>query len=48
VNGALLESSRWHRRSQWTPDGPGFAEITVVDALGRRARVDIRLLEPAP
>jgi penicillin-binding protein 1C len=27
----------------WRPDGPGFAQLTVIDAQGRSARATVRL-----
>ncbi|MBL8672441.1 MAG: penicillin-binding protein 1C [Alphaproteobacteria bacterium] len=31
------------KRAFWQPDGPGFAEIAAIDAIGRRAAVVIRI-----
>jgi penicillin-binding protein 1C len=31
----------------WTPDGPGFYELTAVDAAGRSARVRVRVRMPS-
>lgn len=41
VNGYPMKSNRWARHIQWRPDGPGFNEITLIDALGRRVISDI-------
>ncbi len=46
VNGVPLASRQGRRRVQWLPDGPGFSEILVVDALGRRVRAEIELRSP--
>ena len=29
--------------AQWQPDGPGFAEVTVIDAAGQKASATVRL-----
>ncbi|GGB65409.1 penicillin-binding protein 1C [Glycocaulis alkaliphilus] len=50
---------RWYQRgvpvaldaggqSLWQPQGPGFYELTVVDADGRSARTRVRVRMPAP
>jgi penicillin-binding protein 1C len=44
VNGEPLRRSGAHRRLGWTPDGIGFNEIVLVDALGRRAAARVRLV----
>ena len=44
VNGEPLERSGASRRLGWTPDGIGFNEIVLVDALGRRAAARVRLV----
>lgn len=33
------------RRPRLIPDGPGFTEITLIDAAGRRARSSVRFIE---
>jgi len=43
INGYPLKSSRWSKQIQWQPDGPGFNEITLIDALGRRVTSDVRI-----
>lgn len=43
VNGYPLPARRWARELQWQPDGPGFTEITLIDALGRRVTSDIQI-----
>ncbi len=43
VNGDPLKSGRWSRHVQWQPDGPGFNEIMLIDALGRQVISDIRI-----
>ena len=44
VNGQPLGDPRRDRRAQWLPDGPGFAEFTVIDALGRGAHASVYLV----
>ncbi len=51
VDGKPLSTARWTRRAAWRADGPGFSELVVIDALGRRARARVRILaapEAAP
>lgn len=43
VDGRPLAASRWSRQAAWRPDGPGFSEIVVLDAAGRRAAAQVRL-----
>jgi penicillin-binding protein 1C len=47
INGAPLNDSadRQNQRheARWTPDGAGFARVSVVDALGASDSVLIRL-----
>ncbi len=47
VNGQPLDEARRDRRAQWLPDGPGFAQFTVIDALGRGAHASVYLAAPA-
>jgi penicillin-binding protein 1C len=42
VNGKPLARADTRRRVGWTPDGIGFNEIVLVDALGRRSHARIR------
>jgi len=44
VDGRPLPASRWSRTAAWRPDGPGFSEIVVLDAHGRRAAARVRLV----
>jgi penicillin-binding protein 1C len=44
VNGAPLDTGRTRWRTPWSPDGPGFNHIVVIDAQGRRAATRIRLV----
>ena len=46
VNGDILPQADFLETTFWQPDGTGFAEVVVVDALGRSARANIRLREP--
>ena len=43
VNGQLIETSQRRRRVVWRPDGGGFNRITVIDAKGRSAGVQVRI-----
>jgi penicillin-binding protein 1C len=44
VNGQPLETDAWQsRQTWWTPDGPGASRITVKDAEGRFATVEVWL-----
>ena len=43
VNGAPLDTADWRRRARWTPDGPGYVDLAVVDALGRDSRISVYL-----
>lgn len=41
ANGRPLEEPGRRRNLTWMPDGPGSANILVIDAAGRTARVDV-------
>jgi penicillin-binding protein 1C len=41
ANGHLLDGFERRRQAVWTPDGAGFSTLTVIDALGRSARVSV-------
>jgi penicillin-binding protein 1C len=41
ANGRPLPQSGRRRTLTWMPDGPGSADILVIDAAGRTARVDV-------
>jgi penicillin-binding protein 1C len=43
VDGAPLEQERARREASWTPPGPGFYRITVLDADGAAARAELRV-----
>jgi penicillin-binding protein 1C len=43
VDGAPLEAERARREVAWTPPGPGFYRITVLDADGGAARAELRV-----
>ncbi|MDP6952508.1 MAG: penicillin-binding protein 1C [Alphaproteobacteria bacterium] len=45
VNREPLPAPRWRRQANWQPDGPGFAQVTVIDALGRAAASTVRIVE---
>jgi penicillin-binding protein 1C len=48
VNGAVLGSYARYQASAFTPDGEGFARITVIDADGRSATARVRFKRPRP
>lgn len=43
VDGAPLQAERARRETAWTPPGPGFYRITVLDADGAAARAELRV-----
>jgi penicillin-binding protein 1C len=43
VDGVPIETTNDGRKALWTPTGPGFAKISVIDAEGRADRVTVRL-----
>jgi penicillin-binding protein 1C len=43
INGAPLGAADLRRQSAWTPDGAGFARVSVIDAKGASDSVLIRL-----
>ena len=43
ANGAPFGRSAFARQSSWTPDGPGFVTLSVVDAEGRSDKVKVFL-----
>jgi penicillin-binding protein 1C len=43
VNGAPVAHAPYRRTADWGPDGPGFANIAVTDALGRSSRTRVWL-----
>ena len=43
ANGAPFERSAFTRQGTWTPDGPGYVTVSVVDARGRSDRVKVFL-----
>ncbi|MFM9973651.1 MAG: hypothetical protein ACKVON_03640, partial [Beijerinckiaceae bacterium] len=43
INGQPLGKASARRTAEWTPDGIGFAEVSVMDAGGRTESVSIRL-----
>ncbi len=44
ANGELFSPSSRKRVTAWTPDGGGFSTVTVIDAAGRAASVNVYLL----
>ncbi|MEQ1771376.1 MAG: hypothetical protein ABL879_16225, partial [Devosia sp.] len=43
ANGAPFGRSAFARQGSWTPDGPGFVTLTVLDAEGRSDKVNVFL-----
>jgi penicillin-binding protein 1C len=43
VNGAPVGAPDLRRQSTWTPDGAGFARVSVIDASGATDSVMVRL-----
>ena len=43
VDGAVVASLPALRETRWTPPGPGFYRVTVLDAGGHEARAAIRV-----
>ncbi|MEO0425242.1 MAG: penicillin-binding protein 1C [Pseudomonadota bacterium] len=46
VDGAPMSPTPWPSQ-QWQPSGPGFFQLTVVDARGRADRVNVQLSQSA-
>jgi penicillin-binding protein 1C len=47
ANGAPIVREPYAQTARWTPDGPGYATLSVVDGRGRASRVQV-FLDPAP
>ena len=43
VDGAPLAAERHRREARWQPEGPGFYRVTVIDAEGAAAAVELRV-----
>ncbi|MND03619.1 hypothetical protein D3C83_235370 [compost metagenome] len=43
ANGAPFGKTAFARQNSWTPDGPGFVTLSVVDAEGRSDMVTVFL-----
>ena len=43
ANGAPFGRSQFARQDSWTPDGPGYVTLSVVDAEGRGDTVTVFL-----
>jgi penicillin-binding protein 1C len=41
ANGAPFDQSAFDRQASWTPDGPGYVTLSVLDAKGRSASVKV-------
>nr|WP_232830607.1 penicillin-binding protein 1C [Oceanicella sp. SM1341] len=48
VDGRPLPSMPFDRAARWTPAGPGFVSISVIDASGAATRARVRLEAAAP
>lgn len=46
VDGAPIASARHRRDAAWTPSGPGFYRVTVLDAHGEAAAAEVRVRSP--
>jgi penicillin-binding protein 1C len=44
INGAPVRGSLFAGETTWQPDSEGFARIVVVDARGRAARAQVRIV----
>ena len=43
VDGQPLAAEPARREAAWTPPGPGFYRVTVLDAAGAAARAEVRV-----
>ena len=43
VNGRPIGSEPFRRQAEWTPDGRGAAQVTVIDGMGRSASAKVWL-----
>jgi penicillin-binding protein 1C len=43
VNGAPIGTPDLRRQGSWTPDGTGFARVSVIDATGATDSVTVRV-----
>jgi penicillin-binding protein 1C len=43
ANGRPLEGLSRRRVASWVPDGPGYSRLTVIDAAGEAASVDVMI-----
>ena len=43
VDGAPLAHEPARREASWTPEGPGFYRVTVLDAAGAAAGAEVRV-----
>lgn len=43
VDGAPIAAERHRREARWTPDGPGFYRLTVIDAEGAVVAAEVRV-----
>ena len=45
INGQAVKASRYSKKISWVPDGEGFSEIILVDALGRKSKSYIKIIK---
>jgi penicillin-binding protein 1C len=45
IDGKPVGTPQWRRQTEWSPDGPGFSEIVLIDGDGARARAKVQLIE---
>ena len=43
VGGTAVEPAPALREARWTPPGPGFYQVSVLDAAGQSARAAVRV-----
>jgi len=43
IDGQPVDPGSWERSASWTPAGPGFVSVTVVDAKGSASRARVFL-----
>jgi penicillin-binding protein 1C len=48
VDGRPVAHERARREASWTPPGPGFFRVTVLDADGQAARAEVRVRAESP
>ncbi|WP_248304759.1 hypothetical protein [Breoghania sp. L-A4] len=43
ANGAPVSAPAFRRATAWTPDGPGFTRLSVIDSAGHSASITVQL-----